>query len=129
MKLSLYRHAREALRGSLNQGKVDPNLVEIQVRILSQHNSSERLKLLRIYRKLLETKLNEEQIHVHSPGEIEVGEKENLSKILREKFGKDKNVIYHTDPELIGGIKIRQKDNLFDYSISGKLSQIKEAFV
>jgi F-type H+-transporting ATPase subunit delta len=128
MKTTIQHRARVAFLNSLKDGRLDASLVARQVTWLSSFTLTERVKLLQSYRSFVENKIKEASVEVFSTVEIDKTEKTNLEKLLKGKFGQDKEVVFNIDPNLIGGVRIKQKDNLYDYSIMGKLEQIREVF-
>ena len=44
---------------------------------------------------------------------------------LKKKFGKEIEMFATVDPSLIGGIKVRQGDTIFDYSFSAQLERFR----
>jgi F-type H+-transporting ATPase subunit delta len=128
MKTTIQHRARVAFLNSLKDGRLDASLVARQVTWLSSFTLTERVKLLQSYRSFVENKIKEASVEVFSTVEIDETEKTNLEKLLKGKFGQDKEVVFNIDPNLIGGVRIKQKDNLYDYSIMGKLEQIREVF-
>lgn len=50
-------------------------------------------------------------------------EKQTIEKLLTGKFG-ELAITYHTEPELLGGVRIEVGDWVFDGSVSKELGQL-----
>lgn len=54
--------------------------------------------------------------------------KENIRQVIMKSEGREVTITEKIDPSLIGGIKVRINDRLFDASISRKLAELKKEF-
>ena len=67
---------------------------------------------------------------VSTPKPLAETEREQIAKIFAKKAGKSKLEIKNViDPELIGGIKIRIGDHIYDGSVKAQLDQIKRQLI
>ncbi len=48
---------------------------------------------------------------------------------LREKFQKEIEASWQVKPEILGGIRIKEQDTIFDYSYQGQLERFRKATV
>ncbi len=126
MKLPIYKKAKNALKNSLRHELVDPVLVKEQFSLFSQEKISDRLAVMKLYRRLLEKRLNQEIIYVQTPLEVDNTLKVSLEKVINTKIGKF-TLRYEQVPGLIGGLRLKHADTTLDYSILGKLEVLKEA--
>jgi F-type H+-transporting ATPase subunit delta len=53
-------------------------------------------------------------------------EQKNLSGELKALLGKEVNVEFITDPELLGGFVVKASNSIYDYSIKGHLEHLEE---
>ena len=53
----------------------------------------------------------------------------DLMAVLKKRFGRDVNLTYNTDKNLIGGVVIRVGDLVIDSSIRDKLIRLKESLI
>lgn len=60
---------------------------------------------------------------VTSPEKLSNEDKKSIEKLLVEKFGKIE-IVYHTKPELFGGLRIEVGDWVFDGSVAKELNQL-----
>jgi len=128
MNLSLYKKAKAALRASLDKNIVKPELVHKQLRLLKSERLSERLRILKLYRQLIERAQKKETVWIQLPSEIDSQTKKGLEEIVSRKFG-SRGIEFQVKPELIGGLRLKFGDTSIDYSLLGRLEEIREAFV
>ena len=60
--------------------------------------------------------------------EVQVIEQERVVSGLVAKYGDDLTFEYRVTPELLGGLKIRVGNDVFDGSVKGRLDRLAEAF-
>jgi len=67
---------------------------------------------------------------VYSVRELSEAEKEKLQASFKKQFNKESVAINNVvDPSIVGGLKIRVGNTIYDGSISGKLNRIKNQLV
>lgn len=128
MKTDLYKQAKTALKNSLKNGLLDEALVKEQIERLKETKTSQRLALLRLYARLLRHRLSEEVLIVTTSFEVEEPLRSEIANSLQEKFDKKLRLSFEIDPAILGGIKVQKQDTIYDFSIYGKLAQLREAF-
>lgn len=84
---------------------LDPKIVEL----IADHLNRQSLKQ---YIHLLKTEEKKKQIIITSPKSLTDAEK----KIVTQEFPK-KNIIYILDPSMLGGIRIADKESVYDMSL------------
>lgn len=52
-----------------------------------------------------------------------------ITQHLKSSFGKDINPVTTVEPDLIGGIRIRRGNTIFDYSFRAQLEQIRKRII
>lgn len=87
-----------------------------------------RLVLLPEIARLYQQMRNEHEgaldVQVISAYALDAELEKELSRILREKLGRDVHISSEEDPGLIGGVKIRAGDLVIDGSVAGQLSRL-----
>ncbi len=64
------------------------------------------------------------QVYVYSSVKISDKEQKEFVKVLAKYFKSDVDVVYEVDKKLIGGLKIKSNDEVIDYTLHGKLSEL-----
>tara|TARA_B100001109_G_scaffold178799_1_gene146485 strand:+ start:42 stop:578 length:537 start_codon:yes stop_codon:yes gene_type:complete len=89
---------------------------------------NKRLNLLEpiysIYQTLLEKHKEQKSIQVFVAVEPGNEAKESIEKKLRSTHGKDANIYFSKDPEMMGGLSIKIGDETLDLSIKGKVNKL-----
>lgn len=85
---------------------------------------SEALYSLSYYLKGLKRELNKRTVLIETATPLSLGEAQKIAT----KFGyKDTPVQTRINPEVLGGLRVIVGDHIYDYSIKGKVNQVKEA--
>ncbi|WP_078556139.1 F0F1 ATP synthase subunit delta [Bacillus alkalicellulosilyticus] len=88
------------------------------------------LPLIDKYKKLSLDALNIAEAKVYSAYELSEEEKNELSTVFARKIGKTKLVIENiVDKDLIGGIKLRIGDRIYDGSLQGQLDRLQRGLL
>ncbi len=64
---------------------------------------------------------------ITSAVELSEQEKEALRQSLAKQFGVDLAFTFHTDPSLLGGLRVRVGDSLMDTSVASRLTALRES--
>lgn len=113
--------AKQMFKSSLSKGKVDTDKVRtILKRMLSQKPAG-LLKILNIYKRLIEAAVSKELLILESA--VEVANKKLLEKELLKKTGASK-ILYKTNPKITFGAKISHGDWIYDETLDAKLEQL-----
>jgi F0F1-type ATP synthase delta subunit len=126
MNLKLVKKAKIFLKDSMSQGRLDQEQAREQLNNIRTQPRGQRLKLLRLYRALIEKRLRQETVLVQTSTELDSGAREELERKIQSRFG-GARIEYESVASLIGGVRVIFRDTSFDYSIKGRLEEIKEA--
>jgi F-type H+-transporting ATPase subunit delta len=63
---------------------------------------------------------------VTSAASLTPAEEASLKDVLTQRFGSDLEFGFSTDPDLLGGIRVRVGDQVIDGSIAGKLESLRD---
>ena len=120
--------AKGLLLLSLNdEGKADQQRVEEVISELRKEGVSKSLPILQHYLTLMKRKINSYQ------GVLETSMNENstLSKILSEKLlkvmGNKIDLVQEKNEPLIAGFKLRIGDDVYEDSLSSRISRLKKS--
>ena len=110
-----------------NDGKADQQRVEEVISELRKEGVSKSLPILKHYLTLMKRKINSYQ------GVLETSTNENstLSKILSEKLltamGNKIDLVQEKNEPLIAGFKLRIGDDVYEDSLSSRISRLKKS--
>lgn len=69
------------------------------------------------------------EVDVFTPGPLDPEQLRSLSQRIGAALGKEPVVYTYTDPEMIGGLKLRIGDQLIDGSVAARLRKIRQSFL
>lgn len=121
-KKKLKKIAKLCFRESLTNSFVDSQKVRKILKSLLSQKGSGLGTILRIYKRMLETKLAEEEVTVEASEKI-ANEKKFEAEILA-KTGARK-VIFRINPKITIGARVTHGNWIYDSTLSSKLGQIK----
>ena len=106
----------------------DENVGETSKKLLSILAENKRLNLLEpiysIYQELLEKHKEQNSIEVFVATTPSDEAKEEIENKLRTSYGKDANIYFSKDPNMMGGLSIKVGDETLDLSIRGKVNKL-----
>jgi len=113
--------AKNMFKESLSAGSVDPDKVrQILKKIISQ-KPTHLANILKVYKRLIESKLAQEQIIIETATEFP--NQSELERKLIKKTGA-KRVFARTNPKIVFGARIIHGDWIWDATLDAKLKQL-----
>ena len=102
-------------------GFVSGAKVKAQMQIVAKAKPQGLTRILKTYKRLIETALSKEEIIVESA--VKLASLKKIEAELLEKTGA-KKVTYKINPNIILGAKIRHGDWIWDETLDAKLNQL-----
>ena len=106
----------------------DENVGKTSKKLLSILAENKRLNLLEpiysIYQELLEKHKEQNSIEVFVATTPSDEAKEDIENKLKSSYGKDANIYFSKDPNMMGGLSIKVGDETLDLSIRGKVNKL-----
>ena len=106
----------------------DENVGKTSKKLLSILAENKRLNLLEpiysIYQELLEKHKEQNSVEVFVATTPSDEAKEDIENKLRSSYGKDANIYFSKDPNMMGGLSIKVGDETLDLSIRGKVNKL-----
>lgn len=94
--------------------------------LIDRHRTDIMLPLADQFLEKVHTYQGVQEATVYSVRELSEDEKQRLSQTFAPKVGKDSLIIDNrVDPDLLGGVRIRIGNRIFDGSVRGKLDQME----
>lgn len=78
--------------------------------------------------RLTRLELERRQVMVESAVALDDGTRQRVVAGLANQYGPDLVLQYKTTPELLGGLRIRVGNDVFDGSVQGRLERLANAF-
>ena len=81
------------------------------------------------YRDLYEESKHKIRVYVVTAKTFTKGQRQSLLKTLKTKFKEDIHIEHTENPALIGGVFVKYKDRIYDYSIKSQLEGLMRGMV
>jgi len=130
MKISkdAQRIARQLLRSSIVDGKIDDSRVKTITRKVVDTKPRAFLQVLTAYAKLLRLEMEKRHAVVETAVEIQPNTRKSVEDDLRAKCGSDLTFDFLINPALLGGMRVKVGSDVWDGSIKARLQILQEAF-
>jgi F-type H+-transporting ATPase subunit delta len=107
--------------GSMNE----PAVREI-VQLVVDQKPRNYLAILTHFQRLIGLAFEEHTVRVESASPL-ADQGASVFADLEQRYGKASRTVYEENPALIGGLRIRRGNNIWDGSVSGRLSRLQQA--
>jgi F-type H+-transporting ATPase subunit delta len=113
----------EAVGQRLDESPVTLNFLRV---LLANYRMPLLEEALQAYRKIANDRLGVVQVTISSASDLSQGERENVAARFRELTGKQVEVEFRIEGELLGGILAQIGSTVYDGSVRGNLARIRE---
>ena len=120
------RTARELFRLTLVGGHVDGARAETISNELISKRPRSLLEILKEFTRLIRLELSKRHAVIESAAALDLDAKAGIEKNLQRKFGMDITSEFHTNPSLLGGLRIKLGSDVWDGSISSRLATLSK---
>ena len=108
-------------------GSVNENSVREIMRLLVAEKPRGYLAILTHLHRLIELALNESTVRIESATSLP-DKGASVFSNLERRYGPAARTFYTENPALLGGLRIRRGNDIWDGSLSGRLSRLEQAF-
>src|ERR1700761_2954457 len=113
--------AKKVLQASRNSdGSVDEAKIRDLVSALVEYKPRNYLAILTYLTRLIELALEENTVRVETATPL-ADKGASVFAELERRYGKASRTVYEENPKLLGGLRIRRGNNIWDGSLSGRL--------
>ena len=120
--------ARRILRMCQTDGKLDEaNLLKC-IRKVAADKPRDYRGILSALKRLVRLEVERRHVVVESATDLDTASRERVSAGLAGKYGSDLTYEFRVNPELLGGLKVRVGNDVFDGSVKGRLDRLAQAF-
>ena len=109
-------------------GRLDNNKLRTVFTSLAEQKPRDYRAILAALHRLLRLDLEKRKVTVESAVELDQITRQRVFSDLALKYGNDLDVQYLINPVLLGGLRIRVGDDVFDGSVQGRLDRLAKAF-
>ncbi|MDD5200027.1 MAG: F0F1 ATP synthase subunit delta [Terrimicrobiaceae bacterium] len=120
------RHARELLKGSLADGRLDARrIAEYADRLIAEKPRS-YLAVLKEFTRLVRLEIYRRHAVIESAAPLDPAAAARLEDDLRQRFGADLAIETRTNPALLGGLRVQVGSDVWDGSVSNRLQLLQQ---
>jgi len=107
-------------------GSVDEGGLKEVITLLAKEKPRNYIKVMSQMARLLEIALEENSVRVESATPL-ADKGASIFASLEHLHGKASRTSYEENPALLGGLRIRRGNNIWDGSLSGRLDRLQQA--
>jgi len=120
--------AKRLFKACAPDGKLDEEKVRLAAQELVAKRPRETLGILLHFYKLVRLELARKETRIETVVELPEPVRQELVRLLAERYGEGLRVQFLRDPELLGGLRIRVGSEVIDGSIRGRLEALQASF-
>jgi len=109
-------------------GRLDESKLRSAVSRLVESKPRDYVAILAALQKLTRLELERRKVTVESAVELDAATRQRVLAGLATQYGPDLVADYQINPSLIGGLRIRIGNDVFDGSVQGRLDRLAAAF-
>ena len=114
------------LRGSLTDGQLDQGRIAALVQSVVEKKPRGYLKILQEYKRLLRLEVEKRTATIESAVQLNPDAAAKIVVGLQRKYGADLVSNFITNPELLGGMRIRVGSDVWDSSVRNRLERLQQ---
>jgi F-type H+-transporting ATPase subunit delta len=120
--------ARRLFGLSHTDGRLDNNKLRTVFTKLIEQKPRDYRAILAGLQKLTRLDVEKRKVTVESAVELDQITRQRVFSDLALKYGNDLDVQYAINPALLGGLRIRVGNDVFDGSVQGRIDRLAKAF-
>jgi F-type H+-transporting ATPase subunit delta len=117
--------SRKMLQASFTDSQLDPGRISSLVDSLIAQKPRNYIAVLKNYKRLLRLELGKRQATVETSSEVDPAMRSEIVANLKTKYGSDLSTEFHVDPQLLGGMRIRVGNDVWDGSVRNRLERLQ----
>ena len=120
--------AKRLVEISLNEeGRVDPEKINLILAELRNKPMSHSLPVLRNFLSLIKTKINSYEGYLEKPGPSSDSSSILISENISQAHGKRIDFVIEENNSLIAGFRLRIGDDVYEDSIASRIARLKKS--
>ena len=119
------RSSRQLFRVCLADGRLDESRVRLVLTQVSSSKPRGYIAILSNFQRLVTTEIERSSAHVESATELDAATRADLQTSLTRKYGRPISLTFQTNPELLGGIRVKVGSDVWDGSVKARLEALK----
>ena len=119
------RSSRQLFRVCLVDGKLDESRVRLVVNQVASSKPRSYIAILSNLQRLITTEVGRSSATVDSATELDAATRADLQASLTKKYGRPISLSFQTNPELLGGIRVKVGSDVWDGTVKARLEALK----
>jgi F-type H+-transporting ATPase subunit delta len=117
--------SRKMLQASFTDGQLDPGRISSLVDSLVRRKPRNYVDALKNYKRLLRLELEKRHATIETASEVDSAVRSEIEANLKSKYGNDLSTEFQVDRELLGGMRIRVGNDVWDGSVRNRLERLQ----
>jgi F-type H+-transporting ATPase subunit delta len=117
--------SRTMLQASFTDGQLDPGRIASLVDSVIAEKPRNYINVLKNYKRLLRLEVEKRHATVETASEVDPAIRSEIVSNLKSKYGDDLATDFHVDPQLLGGMRIRVGNDVWDGSVRNRLQRLE----
>jgi F-type H+-transporting ATPase subunit delta len=118
--------SRKMLQASFTDGQLDPGRIASLVDSVMAEKPRNYINVLKNYKRLLRLEVEKRHATIETASEVDPAIRSEIVSNLRSKYGDDLATDFHVDPQLLGGMRIRVGNDVWDGSVRNRLERLQQ---
>ena len=115
-------------RNSFTEGKLDKEKISNMVETLLAEKPRHYVDALKDYQRLIRLETEKRHAVIESATQLNSALANQIVTNLRRRYGDDLTTEFRTNPDLLGGLRIKIGDDVWDGSVKNRLHKLQEQF-
>ena len=117
--------SRKMLQASFTDGQLDPGRISSLVDSLVTQKPRNYIDVLKNYKRLLRLEVEKRHATIETASEVDPAIRSEIVSNLKTKYGDDLATEFHVDAQLLGGMRIRVGNDVWDGSVRNRLQRLQ----
>jgi F-type H+-transporting ATPase subunit delta len=118
----------QLFRNSFTEGKLDKEKISHMVETLLAEKPRHYVDALKDYQRLVRLETEKRHAVIESATQLNSALANQIVTNLRRRYGDDLTTEFRTNPDLLGGLRIKIGDDVWDGSVKNRLHKLQEQF-
>ena len=120
------RISREMFRYSFTASKLDEEKITEMVQSVIARKPRHYVDVLKDYQHLLQLEVEKRHVVIESATPLNRSVGDQILANLRARYGEDLTTEFRTNPELLGGLRVKIGNDVWDGSVKSRLNQLQQ---
>jgi F-type H+-transporting ATPase subunit delta len=118
--------SRQLLRASFTDGKLDQDKISAMLQTTLANKPRHYVDVLKDFQRLVRLEVEKRHAIIESSTPLNRSVGDQILANLKARYGEDLTTEFRTNPELLGGLRIKIGDDVWDGSVRNRLTQFQE---